>query len=157
MDTAEMKGLVRRYLGHSNSREIEEMNQLRAPDFVAHVPRDGPLDDAVPLTANELNKDLVMIAEAFPDLTNTPRDVVAEGDRVSVRCVLRGTFEGRLGAIAGDGSVIAWDTVHIYRLEKGLLAEAWFVTDTLGLLQQAGAVKVTVGDPEQAVEGGDRP
>lgn len=139
------KDLVRRYLHHSNARQTGAMDGLRTATFLAHVPRQGALDDAVPMTAAELNADLVMISSAFPDLTNTPMALLAEDDLVSARCRLTGTFEGPLGALQGTGETIAWDTVHLYRVAEDLLAEAWFVTDTLGLLQQAGAIKMLMG------------
>ena len=143
-----MKELVRRYLAFSNARDIAGMDSLRAPDFRAHVPSAGAISDSAPIDAAILNRDLAMITQAFPDLTNQEQDVVAEGDRVVVRARLSGTFSGPLGSVPPTNQRISWDTVHIYRVEGERIAEAWFVTDTLGLLKQAGAVTVLAPAPE---------
>lgn len=143
-----MKELVRRYLAFSNARDLAGMDSLRAPGFRAHVPNAGPISDSAPIDAEILNRDLTMISQAFPDLSNEEEDLVAEGDRVVVRARLSGTFSGPLGAVPPTHRRISWDTVHIYRVEGERIAEAWFVTDTLGLLKQAGAVTVLAPDPE---------
>lgn len=142
-----MKDLVRRYVACSNNRDIEGMNALRAPGFVAHVPSQGSIGASTPINAEALNRDLLMISAAFPDLRNEIQELVAEGDRVVVRGELSGTFKSALGDVLPTGLRIAWDTVHLYRVEHDLLAEAWFVTDTLSLLRQAGAVQVLAPAP----------
>ena len=142
-----MKDLVRRYLACSNDRDIQGMNALRAPGFLAHVPSQGSIGTSAPISAEVLNRDLLMISTAFPDLHNEIQELVEEGDRVVVRGELSGTFKNALGDVPPTGLRIAWDTVHLYRVENDLLAEAWFVTDTLSLLRQAGAVQVLAPAP----------
>lgn len=142
--------VVRRYLGFNDAGDVAGLDSLRASGFTAHVPNQGAIDDSRPIDAGILNRDLLMIRSAFPDLVNEAQDMVAAGDRVVVRGRLSGTFSGPLGEVKPTGRRIAWDTVHIYRLDDGLIAEAWFVTDTLGLLRQVGAVQVTGAPPPEA-------
>lgn len=149
-----MKDIVRRYLEFSNAGDVAGLDGLRAADFSAHVPSQGAIEDSAPIDAGILNRDLLMIRRAFPDLVNEVRDMVAEGDRVVVRGRLSGTFSGPLGEVEPTRRRISWDTVHVYRLQDGLVAEAWFVTDTLGLLRQAGAVTIT-GAPRPEISSED--
>ena len=137
--------IVRQYIAAGNSRDYESLNALRTEDFVAHVPRGGAISESEPIGAPALNSDLQMITGSFPDLENTIQDLLATDDRVVVRAQLQGTFSAPLGDLAPTGARITWDSVHLYRLDAGKIAEAWFVTDTLGLLRQADAVTMKVG------------
>ena len=144
MAPEEHKEVVLRYLAAGNDRNYEVLDALRTRDFVAHVPRGGPISESDPIDAASLNADLRMITASFPDLRNTIQDLVATADRVVVRAELRGTFTAQLGAVQPTGEEIAWDSVHLYRLDDEKIAEAWFVTDTLGLLRRAGGVTLRV-------------
>jgi predicted ester cyclase len=131
---------VRRYIAAGNERDYATLDSLRADDFVAHVPRSGSIEQSEPVDAATLNKDLQMITTAFPDLNNRIRHVISADDVVAIRAELTGTFTGPLGAAAPTRQPIAWDSAHFYRVSDGMIAEAWFVTDTLGLLRQAEAL-----------------
>ena len=80
-------------------------------------------------------------SRAFSDLKNDVEDVIAEGDRVVVRSTLSGTHDGDpfLEADASDSEVEVAVTT-IFRIERGKIAEAWMCFDTMGLLQQIGAM-----------------
>lgn len=142
MSDIDLARIARAYVAAGNARDYAALDALRTADFVAHVPIGGAIEDADPILAETLNRDLAMVVGAFPDLVSEEQDLIAAGDRVVVRARLSGTHSGSLGGIPATGETIAWDTVHIYRVEGGKIAEAWFVTDTLGLLRQAGAVEI---------------
>lgn len=80
-------------------------------------------------------------SNAFSDLTNDVQDVIAEDDRVVVRSTLSGTHDGDrfLEADPSDCDVEVAVTT-IFRIERGMVAEAWMCFDTMGLLQQVGAM-----------------
>lgn len=142
MTQEEMRALARRYVALGNARDYDGLEALRTPDFVAHVPRNGAISESDPLTGPTLNADLAMVVSAFPDLRSEEEDVLADGDRVMIRTRLSGTHSGPLGAVPATNRVISWDTVQILRAAEGHVVEAWFVTDTLGLLRQAEAVQI---------------
>lgn len=77
---------------------------------------------------------------AFPDLRMTADDVLAQGDRVAVRWTARGTHRGELFGIAPTGKEATVTGITIDRWADGKIAESWTNWDTLGLLQQLGAV-----------------
>jgi predicted ester cyclase len=78
--------------------------------------------------------------EAFPDLTWAIEDVVAEGDRVAMRLMLRGTHLGVFRGIAPTGRQVTMQEMVFWRLLDGRLHSGWFQADMLGLRVQLGAL-----------------
>ena len=77
---------------------------------------------------------------AFPDLEMTINQTVAEGDLVAIRWTAQGTHKGDLFGIAPTGKQATVTGITIDRYAGGKIAESWTNWDTLGLLQQLGAV-----------------
>jgi steroid delta-isomerase-like uncharacterized protein len=77
---------------------------------------------------------------AFPDLKITAEQVIADGDYVAIRWTARGTHKGDLFGIAPTGKQATATGISIDRWANGKIAESWVNWDTLGLLQQLGAV-----------------
>ena len=67
--------------------------------------------------------------------------MTAEGDRVVVRCTLRGTHmgESRMG-FAPTGKGVAASMIVIFRLAGGTIVEKWINADYQGLVQQSGVL-----------------
>jgi predicted ester cyclase len=42
--------------------------------------------------------------------------------------------------IAPTGKQVSWTGINIYRIAGGKIAEEWFNVDTLGMMQQIGAI-----------------
>jgi predicted ester cyclase len=78
--------------------------------------------------------------DAFPDLKLTVDQVIADGDHVAVRWTARGTHRGDLFGIAPTGKETTVTGITIDRWANGMLMESWTNWDTLGLLQQLGAM-----------------
>ena len=78
--------------------------------------------------------------EAFPDLELIVNQVVAEGDHAAIRWTAKGTHKGDLFGIAPTGKQTTVTGITIDHWVDGKVAEAWVNWDTLGLLQQLGAV-----------------
>ena len=78
--------------------------------------------------------------DAFPDLRLTAEQVIADGDYVAVRWTARGTHRGDLFGIAPTGKETTVTGITIDRWQDGKIQESWTSWDTLGLLQQLGAM-----------------
>jgi steroid delta-isomerase-like uncharacterized protein len=77
---------------------------------------------------------------AMPDVQLQVRDVIAEGDRVVAYWTASGTNTGRFGGMPPSYRRVAVDGVSIFRLVDGVIVQEWEVFDTLGFMQQLGAI-----------------
>ena len=77
---------------------------------------------------------------AFPDLTHTIEEQVAEGDVVVSRFTVRGTHQGEFQGLPPTGKQIAIAAVAFDRIAGGKIVERWGQFDALGLMQQLGAI-----------------
>ena len=62
-----------------------------------------------------------------------------------MRVTLSGTLEGDLMGIEGTGECFEIANMVFTRVEDGMIVERWLVPDTLGMLQQVGAIESPVG------------
>jgi predicted ester cyclase len=83
---------------------------------------------------------LVTLRAAFPDICATIEDVIAEGDKVAARAIWRGTHQGEYLGIAPTGKHVAIMGTVTLRVAHNRFQEGWLNMDTLGLLQQLGAI-----------------
>ena len=128
------RALVRRYID-----EVWNGRQPAAP-FFAPGYRRYLAAMAPPLTGAQQQQRISDFQAAFPDLHFTVEDLVAEGDRVVFRAILRGTHQGLFRDIAPTGRPIAVAVLDIVRVEDGAFAEQWGGPDLFDLLLQLGAV-----------------
>jgi steroid delta-isomerase-like uncharacterized protein len=130
----ENKAVVRRLVEEAFGKgNVGVVDQLVADDFVERTPMPGVAADktGVKQTAQ-------IFRSAFPDMTVTIEDAIAEGDRVAIRLVSRGTHKGDLMGIAPTGKAIQINEQHWVRVRDGQIVEHWGVEDNLGMMQQLG-------------------
>jgi|SRR5262245_6412206 len=75
---------------------------------------------------------------AFPDISITVEDVIAEGDRVVARCSVRGNHTGESLGIAASNSPIEFGGIAIVKIRDGKFVEAWNNFDFLTMNRQLG-------------------
>jgi predicted ester cyclase len=133
MSIKENKALVRRMYELWNRKELDKYLEVFAPGYVEHYPdRDTSLEQVI--------ESGTMFCVAFPDVTSTIEDMVAEGDRVAFRVTHRGTHKGDFMGIAPTGNKIEMTNTAIFRIAGGKCAECWATMDELRLMQQLGAI-----------------
>ena len=76
--------------------------------------------------------------DSIPDRTDEITGIVASGDWVWATWIMRGTHLGELYGIPATGRAIAVTEVGQWRIQDGLIAEAWFMVDELALVRQLG-------------------
>jgi steroid delta-isomerase-like uncharacterized protein len=145
MTTEQNKAVVRRVLDefwHDGRQEV--IDELFAPDYVNHD-LSGPETrglDAYKQWANGLR---AAWNQGIPDWHVTIEELVAEGDRVAKRWVLRATHTGELLGVAATGRPVTVRAVTIYGFDaSGKVKEIWWNYDALGLMQQIGAIPAGV-------------
>ena len=76
---------------------------------------------------------------AFPDYEVIPRQMVAEGDTVAVRCTFRGVHKGEFAGIPATGRPASSDFMIFYRIEDGRIAEHWITFNLQDVISQLTA------------------
>jgi steroid delta-isomerase-like uncharacterized protein len=137
MSTVSNKELLRSYLDEAYSKgNTAAVDQYVAPDFVNHNPVLGPQEQG----AEGEKQRVRLFRSAFPDLHGDFGDLISEGDKVAGRITNTGTQLGDLMGLAPTGKRVSWQTIGIWRIANGKIAERWIQHDFLGLLQQLGAI-----------------
>jgi steroid delta-isomerase-like uncharacterized protein len=128
------KTVARRLFEEAENRgDWELFSRLHAEDAVVHAPAgDFGLREEV---ENER-----ALRKASADAKFTVDQVLAEGNMVMVRYVVRATVTGSLWGLPATGKAVAVPGVTILRMANGKIAEKWSHDDVLGMLEQAGLV-----------------
>lgn len=136
MSTQENRAVVRRVVEEAQAAgNIALVDELFAPDFVDHSPLPGVLP-----TRDGVRGLFAALHVAFPDLTVTIHDQVAEGDKVVTRKTFAGTHGGEFLGVPATGRAVAFEVIDILRVVDGKVTDHWNVVDRLALLQQLGVV-----------------
>jgi steroid delta-isomerase-like uncharacterized protein len=134
---ADGAGLIKRfYMEVLAAGNVDLIDELIAEGFVDHesLPGQPPGKEGARYFVD-------MMRAAFPDLSvKSLEPALADGDLEAVHTVLTGTHRGELMGVAATGRTVEIESIDIIRIENGKAAEHWGVTDTMGLMQQLGAV-----------------
>jgi steroid delta-isomerase-like uncharacterized protein len=87
-----------------------------------------------------LRSQVEMYRTAFPDLVMTTEAQYEDGDVVVSRWTATGTQSGDLPMLPASGRSATVTGMLIDRFEGDRIAETWGNWDTLGMLQQVGAI-----------------
>ncbi len=111
----------------------DSLDEVYTPDVVWHNP-EGDIQGI-----EQAKQFVTMFKTAFPDMSVTVEDVVAEGDKVVTRVTLRGTHQGEVEEFGPPtGRQVEGQGITIQRIEGGKIVEEWNSYDNLSLLQQLG-------------------
>ena len=139
MSPEENRAIARRYIEQVwNKGDLDQFEEFIAADAIPH---------SSPAIKNrdDMKNGLVMIRNAFPDLSFTIEDDIAADDKVIQRWTISGTHRGEMLGVAATGKQAVWSGISILRLAGGKIAEYWVQNDTLGLMQQLGAMPAPGG------------
>jgi predicted ester cyclase len=91
------------------------------------------------LAALSTDPELAYSGQSIPDRTDRILDIIVHGDRVWATWLIEGTHAGPIYGIAPTGRQVTVLELGQWRIEGGLIAEAWFFVDELALIHQLGA------------------
>ena len=129
----ENKNLVREFFEKGNSEERTPM-KLCAPGFTAHIGGYPAMD------LQAFQQYQTTFFASFSDTSITIEDMVAEGDRVAFRGVVRTTHSAEFMSIPASGKQIAVPVFGIAQIVEGKIAKWWNSPDRLSWMQQIGAI-----------------
>jgi steroid delta-isomerase-like uncharacterized protein len=135
VSTEENKALIRLYVEAIHEGNVDEGEELLAPDFAFHVSgAPGPM-------GSEAFRQLFAgLLTAFPDLAITNEELIADGDKVAGRWITRATHQGELWGIPPTGKQVKITSMDINHITNGKIAERWHEYDALGMMQQLGVI-----------------
>jgi steroid delta-isomerase-like uncharacterized protein len=131
------KAVARKALEIFGSGDLDALDELISADAVDHDTQNPNRDVHGPEGSK---RTISMYRAAFPDLRMVVEDQIAEGDKVVTRWTAIGTHEGDLPGLPASGNKSTVTGIGIDRFEDGKIVEAWNNWDTLGMLQQLGAM-----------------
>jgi predicted ester cyclase len=124
---------IRSALEAINARDLDSLSDMVAPSFVRHdydgISVDGRGPEAVAQAVR-------LLLGALPDLRLQVREVIATDDRAVVYVSTTGTHQGEFYGAHPSGQEVSFDSVDLYRLEGGKLAESWPWPDLAGIRRQ---------------------
>ena len=129
------KAIVQAFVDAVNNQDWQAIETLVAANFARHSRAAGEIGVHSRL-------DLITFLRAeyitFPDANEQIVDILGEGDKVAVRMRFRGTQAGIFGTYPPTGKTVDSEYLAIYRIEGGLIVEAWAEWDNLASLKQLG-------------------
>ncbi len=131
------KAIARRALELFSGGDLDEMDELVSQDAVDHDTQNPNAGIHGPEGAKQT---AAMYRAAFSDLRITVEDQIAEGDKVVTRWTAVGTNDGDLMGLPASGRSSTVTGIGIDRIADGKIVETWGNWDTLGMMQQLGAV-----------------
>jgi len=137
MSTEQNKALVRQMVEEIFNRgNMSRADEFLAPDFVERE----ELPPGIPRDREGVKQLTIMLRSAFPDFKATIDDLVAEGDKVVIRQTWSGTHKGEFMGIPPTGKSVSFGVIDIIRMAGGKGVEHWGQMDSMGLMQQLGAI-----------------
>jgi steroid delta-isomerase-like uncharacterized protein len=131
-----VKALVRQYIQRVwNDGDAAALEQLTTADFVYQLGGQPPRD------APGMREFLGSVRAAFPDWRVEIDDLVADETTAAVRWHGRVTHRGAFHGLPPTGRSASVSGINVYRVSGGKIAAEWEQMDSLGLLQQLGALR----------------
>ncbi len=144
MTIEENKALIREIIEEVwNKGDLAAVDRYFAPDYIDHAPLPGQAPGP-----EGYKGAVAAIREAFPDLHLTLEGILSEEDKVAFHYTMQGTHRGPFMGMPPTGKPFSVTGMIIARIDDGKAVERWANLDTLGLMQQLGAIPA----PEQSEE-----
>jgi steroid delta-isomerase-like uncharacterized protein len=133
------KSMLQRFYEGVSAGHLDVIDELLADDFIEHEAFPG-----IEPTKEGVTQFFNLFRSAFPDLRLTAHEIVVEGDLLCARGTMSGTHEGDFMGMPPSGKHFEVEGFDMVRIRDGRVTEHWGVFDSLGMMQQLGAI------PEQA-------
>jgi steroid delta-isomerase-like uncharacterized protein len=142
------KDVVRRFYQQAMSEgRAEVLDEIMAEAFVDH----GEALFGSPQGRETLRQGVVATHTVLPDLSVQLEDVIAEGDLVGVRGVMRCTHVGTFLGVPGTGHELTWRGNAMFRIVDGRITDRWFNSDSISILRQLGLAPTLTAGASQDV------
>lgn len=117
MTTEESRRLVEEYISAISKEKSEETLDRYISD-------------------DHLKSHIVIFETGLPNYQLIPKDIIAEGNKVTVRFQLLGEHRGELFGQSPTGNKVDVEGIIIYELEDNKIVNHWIQADSVTLMQQ---------------------
>lgn len=139
-DLTRHKAIIRNlYEGILNTGKLELLKEIISDDYIGVRGEKGP--EGFAETVNS-------IRSGFPDIEWRVEDLVADGNKVTVRWSWKGTNKGSFRGFAASNNEVVDHAIAIYEFSGDKIIRAWIQSDKLGFLQQIGVIPQDITTPE---------
>ncbi len=132
----ENKGAIRRFWEGFNTHNLDLWDEACTANFLNHDPGLPTPHADLPT----LKQSIGGLLAAFPDMNSSEEDLIAEGNKVVVRRIFRGTHKGAFMGVDPTDKEVVFTATFTARLNGGKIEEQWVNFDALGLLRQIDGV-----------------
>lgn len=137
MSTEDNKNIVRRFqegmLEAIRTGNPDPLLEVAQPDCAFGMP-------GMPSTLEGMRQMLPAFRAAFPDLSITVGEMLAEGDMVAYRLTATGTHAGEFMGIPATGKRVTFTETHIDQIANGKIVRHDGDWDQMGMMQQLGVI-----------------
>jgi len=135
MSLEKNKAIIRKMFEAFNKQNLDALDELIAPNYVDHPRQFRSL--------KSYKQHLTKFYKSFPDSHETIDDIIAEGDKVCIHIKGTATHKGEYRGLAPTGKKTTWESVSIYRIVDGKVAELLYAVAELNFLKQLGVIEYT--------------
>jgi predicted ester cyclase len=131
-DPAGNKAIARRVLEEIfPANDVEGLQEVVSDQCINHEAPPG-----TPPGLGSITMFMSLLHEAFSDQQWDIHEVLADGDKVVIRCTHRGRHTGTFFGLPATGRAFAYNQIHIIRMQNGQSVEHWAVRDDANLMRQ---------------------
>jgi ketosteroid isomerase-like protein len=128
------KEVVRRFYSEvMNQGKVEVLDEIMDAEFDDH----GEALFGSPHGRSIIAGGISGVHTILKDLSVTLEDIVAQGDMVGVRGLMRCVHAGDF-LVPATGNELSWKGIAMFRLKDGKIVERWFNSDSLSIMTQLG-------------------
>lgn len=128
--TDENEALVRQYQEAVHERDWDGLRDLVTDDFVVHEP------DSIETEPADIEEHIESL-KPFEWRIEVD-DVISQGDKVAMREVLHAVQIDEFQGLPPSDNELATNSIVIWRIEDGKIAEVWSSPDTYDMMDQLG-------------------
>jgi steroid delta-isomerase-like uncharacterized protein len=131
----ENKAVVRRVYDALNKGDLTALAETLADDVVEHEELPGLTPDKAGVIAFFKG-----CMESIQGFRIDVEDIMAEGDKVTVRGLAKGKHTGTFMGVPASGNELSVGLADYFRVEGGKVKEHWGVMDSGAMMMQMGAM-----------------
>jgi steroid delta-isomerase-like uncharacterized protein len=123
------------FFDYLNHRDFKRFEEIHTKNFVKHY-NNSPAENL-----SEEMQDAKGQFDSSSDLTFTENWMIAEGDKVAVCFIAKGTHDGVFQGVPATGKRYEVSGMTVWRFVDGKIAEEWVFLNDLDLYRQLGLFK----------------